>query len=37
MNNLSEVCLVGLGVGANYARCLVILELYLFCNTVSSF
>ena len=24
MNNLAEVCLVGLGVGGNYIRCLVI-------------
>ena len=38
MNNLSEICLVRLGVGANYARCLVILcQPYLFCNTESSF
>ena len=24
MNNLAEVCLVGLGVGGSYAKCLVI-------------
>ena len=36
MNNLVEVCLVGLGVGVNYARWLVLLyHLYFFCNTVS--
>ena len=38
MNNLVEVCLVGLGVGAHYARWLVLLYLlYFFCNTESSF
>ena len=36
MNNLAKVCLVGLGVGGYYIRCLVILyHLYFFCNTVS--
>ena len=24
MNNLAEVCVVGLGIGGNYERCLVI-------------
>ena len=29
MNNLAEVCLVGLGVGGNYAKCMVILITYI--------
>ena len=38
MINLAEVCLVGLGVGENYAKSLVIsYHLYFFCKTASSF
>ena len=27
MNNLTEVCLMGLGVGGNYKRCIVIVVM----------